>query len=271
MRDILEYLDNLTGIELLIIRLVLIIIGGYIAVRILIYALRKLLKKSDRLDESMHAFILNAVKVTCYVILVTMALQALGVSMSTIVAVLGAAGAAIALALKDSLANIAGGVMIIFNHVFNKGDLITVGNDRGTVEKIDLFLTTLRTPDYKTITIPNGIINTSVVYNETERNIRRVDCRFSVSYDTDLGEAKKVLTDVCRSSGLILNDPSPFIGPVEHGDSAVVFEVLAYCKTDNLMETKYYLYEEVKKAFEKHNIEIPYPHLDVSIKSEPEI
>ena len=120
------------------------------------------------------------IKVAAAIVLITMCLGVLGIQVHTIVAVIGAAGAAIALALKDSLANIAGGVMIILTKPFSKDDLIDIGDVSGKVHHIDLFLTTLKTYDNKTITIPNGIVNTSVLVNHSQEEKRRVDCTFGI-------------------------------------------------------------------------------------------
>ena len=263
----LSFLENLDPMMIRLISIVSLIVFGFIAIKVIQYILRKTLKKGGHLDDAMHTFVLSAVRITCYIILIAAILQNLGVHMPTIVAVLGAMGAAIALALKDSLANVAGGVMIIFNHPFNKGDLITVGGDRGVVEQIDLFLTTLKTLDGKMVTIPNGVLNTSVIYNETGGEIRRVECRFGVSYESKLSDVRKVIAEVCKKSDLILDDPEPFIGVVEHADSAVIVEVLAYCKTADLLAAKYHLMEAVKVAFEENEIEIPYPHVEVNLNS----
>lgn len=119
----------------------------------------------------------------------------LGIPMSTVVAVLGAAGAAIALALRDSLANIAGGMMIIITRPFSKDDLIDVGTVSGKVENIDLLLTTLKTYDNKTITIPNGLINTSILVNHSKESKRRVDCTFNIGYGNDIGRVKELLAE----------------------------------------------------------------------------
>ena len=137
-----------------LIRLALIIIIGLIVITILLAVIRRLLKKIDSLDEMLHSFIINAVRVICIIVLIAICLDTLGVNIGTIVAVLGAAGAAIALALKDSLSNVAGGLMIIITQPFKQGDLINIGEYRGRVQKIGLFLTTLRTLNYQTITIP---------------------------------------------------------------------------------------------------------------------
>lgn len=245
--------------------LVALIILGLAATGIILRILKRILKRAEQIDASVHTFLINAVRVVCYTMLLAMALQHVGVGVSTIVAVLGAAGAAIALALRDSLANIAGGLMIIVTHPFGKGDLISVNGNRGRVEKIDLFLTTLQTLDRKTITIPNGLINTSVVYNESDREIRRVDCEFTVSYDTDIEKAKDVLSAVCEASSEILRDPKPVIGVKKYGDSGIVLEVLACCSPKNYFSVEYYLKETVKVAFDENDIDIPYNHVDVKL------
>lgn len=250
-----------------LINLVCIIVCGIIAIAIIVNVLRKLLKKSSNVDDSIIVFIVNFVKVGCAIILIAIVLQFLGVPISTLVAVLGAAGAAVALALRDSLANIAGGIMIVATHPFSKGDIICIGEDRGIVEHIDLFLTTLKATDYRTITIPNSRVNTHAIYNESDRDTRRIDCEFTISYETDIEKAKAILLDVCEKGELIINDPKPWIGVSRHGDNGLIIECLAYCRQDDQWNARYYLNEKVKDAFAAGGVEIPYPHVDVSLSA----
>ena len=249
-----------------LIRLALIIIIGLIVITILLAVIRRLLKKIDSLDEMLHSFIINAVRVICIIVLIAICLDTLGVNIGTIVAVLGAAGAAIALALKDSLSNVAGGLMIIITQPFKQGDLINIGEYRGRVQKIGLFLTTLRTLNYQTITIPNGLVNTSILVNESREETRRVDLTFSISYDSDVTRAKEVLREVCRKTDLVLKTPEPSIGVRSNDDSAIVLDLMAWCRTEDYFKTEYYLLEEVKKAFDAARITIPYPHVVVQIE-----
>ena len=265
------YLETLLGSEKLagatevFLKLALTVIIGLIIIKIVMSLTRKWLDKSGA-DPSVYTFVKNAVKVLCVIILVTMCLGLIGIPMSTVIAVLGAAGAAIALALKDSLANIAGGLMIIITKPFNKDDLIDVGEVSGKVEKIDLFLTTLKTYDNKTITIPNGLINTSILINHSRETKRRVDCTFSIGYKNDIGKAKEILAAVCEACPQIIREPEPLIGVANHGDSAIIIDVKAWCETDDYWDVKYFLEENVKIAFDEHDIEIPYPQMDVFIK-----
>ena len=249
-----------------VINLACVVFGGFIVTAIIVKTLRKVLRKSEKIDNAIITFVVNAVKVICIVIFVTIILQLFGVSMTTIVAVLGAAGAAVALALRDSLANVAGGIMIIITHPFGAGDLISVGETRGYVESIDLFLTKLRTFDRRTVTIPNGIINTSVVFNESNREIRRVDRYYSIAYEADIPKAIEVLKKVCEDSEYVVSDPAPIIGPSKYEESGVTIDCLAYCKVDDYWNAGYDLGKRVKDAFAEAGIEIPYPHMDVTVR-----
>lgn len=273
MKDIGEYIERLMSSEKMAelmsagLRLVLTVIIGLIIIRIIVKITKKWLDRSGA-DPSVYAFVKNAVKIICIIVLVSMCLSILGIPMSTVVAVLGAAGAAIALALRDSLANIAGGLMIIITRPFSKDDLIDVGEVSGKVENIDLLLTTLKTYDNKTITIPNGLINTSILVNHSKESKRRVDCTFGIGYGNDIGRAKEILTEVCSACSAIIDDPAPIIGVANHGDSAVIMDVKAWCETEDYWDVKYFLEENVKNAFDEHGIDIPYPQLDVYIKKQ---
>ena len=156
--------------------------------------------------------------------------------------------------------------MIIITQPFKQGDLINIGEYRGRVQKIGLFLTTLRTLNYQTITIPNGLVNTSILVNESREETRRVDLTFSISYDSDVIRAKEVLREVCRKTDLVLKTPEPSIGVRSNDDSAVVLDLMAWCRTEDYFKTEYYLLEEVKKAFDAARITIPYPHVVVQIE-----
>ncbi len=256
-----ERLEELVSVG---IKLMLMILVGLIVIKVILKITRKTLKKSDA-DPVVYTFIINAVKVVCIVILLTMCLGAMGVPMSTVITVIGAAGAAIALALRDSLANVAGGVMIIITQPFSKDDLIDFGEVSGKVESIDLFLTTLKTYDNKTITIPNGLINTSVLVNHSKESRRRVDCTFGIGYQNDIGKAKEILRNVCDVNPAILQEPEPLIGVANHGDNAVMLDVKVWCETEDYWDVKYFLEENVKLAFDEHDINIPYPQMDIHL------
>jgi len=257
--------DKLVALGDMVLAVLLTVIIGLLIIKIVLHITRKSLKKSDA-DPVVYTFIQNAVKAVCIIILITVCLGAIGVAMSTIVAVIGAAGAAIALALRDSLSNIAGGVMIIITQPYKKDDLRDIGEVSGKVESIDLFLTTLKTYDNKTITIPNGLINTSVLVNHSKEDIRRVDCTFGIGYGNDIQQAKQILQSVCDVNPDIIKIPEPLIGVANHGDNAVMLDLKVWCDTEKYWDVKYFLEENVKLAFDEHNIQIPYPQMDVHIK-----
>ncbi len=254
MLSLLEY-----GLHALI-----VLVVGLVVVKVILKIMEQTLKKTA-LDGAVHTFVLSATRIVLYIVLVVVLLGTLNVPTTPLVTVLGAGGAAIALALKDSLGNIAGGLLLLVNQPFKKGDEIDIAGNYGEVDGIDLFVTTLRTYDNKVITIPNGTINTSVIVNYTRRERRRVDCKFGISYDSDLALAKSVLLRVAESNPDIYRDPAPFIGVASHGDSAVILDLRVWCATENYYSVKYALTEQVKLAFDEADISIPYPQMDVHV------
>lgn len=258
---------KLQELGLTVIRLAILLAVCLILLKIILKITKKALDRSS-LDSVLYSFVINSIKVAGCIIIVTMCLSIIGVQISTIIAVVGAAGAAIALALKDSLANVAGGVMIIVTKPFKKDDIIDIGDVSGKVKDIDLFLTTLRTFDNKTITIPNGVINTSVLINHSREGVRRVDCKFSIGYDSDINEVKKLLKKICDENDMILREPEPVIGVSEHGQNAVIMDLLAWCDTADYYTVKYYLEEKAKEVFDDNGIDIPYPQMDIHIQKQ---
>ncbi len=244
--------------------LVCIVIVGLLLIKVLLRITKKTLQKTT-LDESMHVFIASAAKIILYILLIVVILGYMNVPIAPLVTVLGAGGAAIALALKDSLGNIAGGIIILANKLFKKGDVIEVAGEQGIVDNIDLFVTTLKTYDNKVVTVPNGTVTTSVIVNYSKEDTRRVDCTFGISYDSDIAKAKDVLLAVTEVCPEILKEPEPVIGVREHQDSAVLLDLKAWCKTGDYADVKYFLYEQVKLAFDEANITIPYPQMDVRV------
>ena len=258
MTKVISLLEN--GLGSRIISSVLILLGGLILMKVATYFMKKVLKRSA-LDAALYTFIINTARVLMWVVLIITLLSNLGVPTTTFITVVGACGAAIALALKDSLSNFAGGVLIIVNKPFEKGDYIETAGIGGKVEKIDLLYSTLVTLDNKVISIPNGKLSSDVVVNFSRADRRRVDTKFSIGYNDDIGQAKAVIRSIIKKANLFFDDPEPTIGVSSYGDNAVEIEVLAWCKTENYYPAKYYLQEEVKKAFDKNGIEIPYPQL----------
>jgi len=242
-----------------------IILAGYIIINILCRIIRKALDKS-KLDEVLHTFIINCIKIILWIMVLITSLSYAGIPISAFVTALGAAGIAVALALKDSLGNFAGGILIILSKPFKKGDYIEDYQTAGQVEKIDLLYTTLMTFDNKVITIPNGKLANSTIVNYTRSEIRRVDCSFSVTYQEDIMKVKDILQAVAESNPIIFNEPVPQIGVARQSEGKIELDLKVWCNTQDYLDVKYYLEEQVKLAFDEANIKMAYPQMEVQLK-----
>ncbi len=240
----------------------IVVAVGVLLTKLLLRFAGRLLAKSS-LDASVYKFLLNTIKYIAYTVIFIVALTCLNIPTAPLVTVLGAGGAAIALAMKDSLGNVAGGLIILVSKPFVKGDYIEVAGTAGFVQSIDLMVTTLKSYNNKVIAIPNGTITSSVLTNCTREPIRRVDLKFTVAYDTDLSKMRDTLLAVAETCPDILDDPAPLIGVSAHGDSAMLIDFFTWCNTEKFWTIKYYLPEQVKIAFDEANIEIPYPQMDI--------
>lgn len=242
-----------------------IILAGYIIISILCGIIRKALNKS-KLDEVLHTFIINCIKIVLWIMVLITALSYVGIPVSAFLAALGAAGVAVALALKDSLGNFAGGILIILSKPFKKGDYIEDYQTAGQVEKIDLLYTTLLTFDNKVITIPNGKLANSTIVNYTRSENRRVDCTFSVTYQEDITKVKDILQAVAESNPIIFSEPAPLIGVARQGEGKIEVDLKVWCNTQDYLDVKYYLEEQVKLAFDEADIKMAYPQMEVQLK-----
>lgn len=217
----------------------------------------------SKVDATLKPFLVSLTSAILKVLLLISVVGMVGVQMTSFVAIIGASSLAIGLAFQGTLSNLAGGVLLLTLRPFKVGDFIKATGYTGTVEAIHIFNTILITLDNQVITIPNGsLANTSIV-NVNAKPQRRVDLNFGVGYEQDIDKVNKVLTEICLANPKILKDPAPFIKVLEHGDSAVVFVVRAWCDTANYWDVYFGLLETVKKRFDKEGISIPYPQMDV--------
>lgn len=234
--------------------------------------INKTLKRIRRILESKNAdptitrFLDNVMNVTLKTVLIIIILQYIGVNLTGLTTIVASAGVALSLALKGSLANLAGGVIILVARPFNVGDFIETTEHSGVVEKISIFYTYLVTFDNKQILIPNGILTDSSIVNYSSKEIRRVDLTFSVSYEEDVIRVKNVLINILKNNELVLEEPEFFVGISMHGDSAINFVVKAWCKTEDYWTVYYDLLETVKIKFDEEGISIPYPQMDLHVK-----
>ncbi|MDD2189988.1 MAG: mechanosensitive ion channel family protein [Eubacteriales bacterium] len=242
-----------------------IVLAGYILLSIACKIILKALRKSS-LDEVLHTFIINSSKIVLWILIAVTALSYAGMPVSAFLAALGAAGLAIALALKDSLGNFAGGILIILTKPFKNGDYIEDYETAGQVETIDLLYTTLITYDNKVITIPNGKLANSTIVNHSSKQDRRVDCIFSVDPHEDIEKVKEILQAVVESNSDIYEEPVPIIGIAGQSSGKIDIDLRVWCGSRNYQDVKYYLEEQVKLAFEEANILMAYPKMEVRLK-----
>lgn len=244
-----------------------VFILGLVVIKLLLMFVDKTLSRAQ-LDNIVLRYLRLCVKVVAFVMLAFIVLSTLGVSIVSLVAVLSAACAAIALALQDSLAKLAAGILIIINKPFNQGDYIECDSCAGVVDEIHLFNCRLHTVDNKFVVVPNNILMDSVITNASSVEKRRVDLKVCIGYDDDIDKARQVLLQISAANPLILAEPQPFVGVSAHLDSSVELDFKVWTQPDNYWPVYYYLQEEVLKHFKRENINIPYPQLDVHISKE---
>jgi small conductance mechanosensitive channel len=247
----------------LIVGILLLIIGLWI-IKILTRSIEKLMKKRN-LNPSLVPFLRSLFSITLKTLLIITVMSMVGIRMTSFIAILGAAGLAIGMALSGTLQNFAGGVLILILKPFKVGDYITAQGHSGTVSEIQIFNTILKTPDNKTIIIPNGGLSTSSLINYSVEATRRIDFVFGIGYDDDIDKAKTTLLDILNNDERILKDPAVFVALGELADSSVNFTVRAWVHAADYWNVHFDTIEKVKKAFDKQGITIPYPQTDLHI------
>lgn len=243
----------------------LIVAIGYLISKIVSKFIMRAIQKSNR-DEIILNFFHTCLRVGFGIVVAMMALSQLGVNVTSLLAVFTTVSAAIALALKDTLAEIVDGMKIMFSRPFVKGDVIEVDGVTGKIQEISLLYTFLLTLDNKRIVIPNSTMANSRLINYSSEPYRRVDLTFDVGYDCSIDHVKDVIHDVVISNPLCAREQEPFVRLTEYKDSSITFSLRAWTKTENYEEFKFNIVEEIKKKFDEEGIDIPYPQLDVHIK-----
>lgn len=245
---------------------IIVLIIGFWIIKIINKNLKKTLMKRLN-DVSLVSFTVSFVAVLLKVMLVISVMSMMGIQMTSFIAILGAAGLAVGMALSGTLQNFAGGVMVLIFKPFKVGDYIEAIGHAGTVKEIQIFNTILTTLDNRVIFVPNGKIYSESIINYSYEPQRRVDFKFGVGYETDYDQAKVILNEIIRNNEFILTDPEPFIGLVEMGNSSVNIVVRVWVESANYWNVFFSINETVFKEFNKRGINIPYPQMDVHIKS----
>ncbi len=239
------------------------VVGRWVA-KAVANMIRKMMKKAD-VDETLLKFVGNMAYIALLAFVVLAALSQLGIQTTSFIAVLGAAGLAVGLALQGSLSNFAAGFLMILFRPIRVGDYIEGAGTAGTVEEIAIFTTTLVTPDNKTVIIPNAAMTGDNIVNWTVKGTRRVDMVMGIGYDDDIDQAKQIMADVLASDSRILKEPKPTIAMVELADSSVNFVVRPWVKASDYWAVYMDTHEAIKKAFDAQGISIPYPQRDVHV------
>lgn len=247
----------------LVVALIILFVGMYVARRIADVSGR-LMRKAG-VEETLSIFLKKILYYLVVAAIVVAALGQVGINVTSFLAVLGAAGLAVGLALKDSLSNFAAGVMLILNRFFRVGDFVTVAGISGTVNSMTIFNTELTTGDNQRIFVPNSSILGTVIVNASANPTRRVDMVFGIGYGDDIDAARAVLVDLLSQDSRILTDPAPVVAVSELADSSVNFVVRPWVKSGDYWAVKFDFTEKVKKAFDAKGISIPFPQRDVHL------
>lgn len=243
------------------IALLIFFIGQLIA-KVVARVLGKVLSHT-KLDKILVEFIQSLVNALLLVFVIVAALDQLGVNTNSVIAVLGAAGLAIGLALQGSLQNFAAGFMLLIFRPFKGGDFVEAAGTAGVVEKIGIFSTTLYTGDNKEVIIPNGAIYSSNIINYSRRPTRRIDMIFSIGYEDNIRTARDVIAAILKDEPRILPEPAPLIAVGELGASSVNLFVRPWVKTEDYWDVKFAITEKIKLAFDDNGITIPFPQMDI--------
>lgn len=250
-----------------IIAAILIFIAGKWFARRFTNILAKIMEKQD-VDITLVKFLKNILYYLILAAVLVAVAGQLGINTASFITIIGAAGLAIGLALKDSLSNFSSGVMLILFRPFKVGDAVTVASHTGKVIEISIFNTILFTPDNQKLIIPNGAISNSTIVNITANPTRRVDLVVGIGYDDDILKAKKTLEQILSEEDLILADPEPVIAVSNLGESSVDLVVRPWTKTEDYWTVYFNLTEKIKRVFDEEKISFPYPQRDVHLYNE---
>jgi len=250
-----------------IIAAILILVLGRWVAQLIRSITEKLMKKS-KIDNTIVSFVGNLLYVILLVFVIIAALGQLGIQTTSLIAIIGAAGLAVGLALQGSLANFAAGILMIIFRPLKVGDFIEGAGISGVVDEIQIFTTKLKTLDNKIAIIPNAKLTEDNIINYSAKEIRRVDLVFGVSYSDDIDKVKKVISDVLSKDERILKDPQATIGVLELADSSVNFAVRPWVKTPDYWNVYFGVTESIKKAFDSQDITIPFPQRGVHLYKE---
>lgn len=251
-----------------IVSAIVVLLIGIWFIRIIVRKIRSVLVKGE-LDSSWAPFFATATSVVLYILLILSVASIIGIQTASFVAILGAIGLAIGLALQGSFSNFAGGVMILMFKPIKLGEYIKSNGVSGKVNEIHLFNTTLQSLDNKIIMVPNGVLSNNVIINYSRAKTRFVEWHFGIGYNENIEHARKLIVEEIFSDGRVLNNANPFISVAELASSSVILFVRAEVKQIDYWDVLYQGFEKVKVRFDKEGVQIPYPQQDIHITNDP--
>ncbi|MEE3449251.1 MAG: mechanosensitive ion channel domain-containing protein [Acutalibacteraceae bacterium] len=255
-----DFLPHLLG------AIIILIVGMWLS-GIIARLTSKTLKRA-KVGETVISFAHSFVKIGIRVLVIIAVIGTLGFNIASLITALGAATVAIGLALQDGLKNIASGITILINKPFQVGDYLSINNLEGTVSRIDIQSTRMLTLDNKEVIIPNSSMSTGNIINYSSQDKRGVFLTYHVAYSSDIDNVKKVTKSIIDNNEMILKTPEPVIAVGNHGESSMEIIVKVWCKTADYWSVYYYMQENVKKAYDKHKIEIPFMQVDIHSSKE---
>ena len=243
--------------------LAIFLIGKFL-IKILVRGISKVMQKQG-VDKTLETFICNLVRISLMVVVVIAAIGAIGIQTTSFIAIFGAAGLAVGLALQGSLSNFASGVLIVLFRPYRVGDFIEAAGIAGSVEQVQILTTILKTGDNKQIIVPNSQVMDSIITNYSANDTRRVDMVVGVSYDDDLDKVRKTLEELLAADERVLSEPAPLIAVSALADSSVNFVVRPWVKSADYWGVMFEMTEAIKKRFDKEGISFPFPQQDVHL------
>ena len=261
-----ELIANVTTAGIKVLIAVLILLISFKLINSLSKAIEKKLLKSDKTDKTLSQTLTYIVKVGLKILVLVCLVGFLGIDTSGLSALIASLGVCIGLAVNGTLANLAGGFMLLVTRPFKVDDFIEAAGFIGTVEEIKIINTTIRTLDNKLVYVPNGTLSGSSIVNYSAKDTRRVDIDFNIAYGNDFEKAEQLILDACAANELVLKDPAPFARVTKQDSSSIVVTMRAWCNNADYWTVYFDLIEGIKKDFDANGIQIPFTQLDVHMK-----
>ena len=265
MEHILLFFATYHPVRHLLLAILILVLGHWLVKRVTRWIERAM--THAQIETTVTRFVLHISHFILLIVVVIIALGQVGIETTSLLAMLGAAGLAIGLALQGSLANLAAGLLLIIFRPFKQGDFIRAAGVEGTVQDVQILVTTLHTADNLRLIVPNAKITDGIITNYSVTPTRRVDFTIGVSYEDNLQQVKQVLTTLLAENPDILKEPAPFIGVSDLGDSSVNMVIRVWVHSANLRQVRFGVPEQIKLTFDQHGITLPYPQHTVHLQN----